>query len=246
MMKEINYTDMFSDIASYLVEERRTQEASTSYNHVNIFVLGPDDGVTREQSKMLDNYRMMIDTEGLNLFNFVFNTHFMSGYTETDKVISDYITKIKFADVIILFDGYSYMGYNKELIEKLSSGTSPVITNQLVVQVNTDGAYTLKTFNKTTFVYNEGRTMMCNGRSISINNIVKHFKAETAEKSKEYEYVVLGFPRDTETEELSIYYRKLYSPFSEWVRPAKMFMEKVDKDKYPNIKQTYRFEKMEV
>ncbi len=29
-----------------------------------------------------------------------------------------------------------------------------------------------------------------------------------------------------------------------WVRPMTMFLEKVDKEKYPNITQEYRFEKI--
>ena len=29
-----------------------------------------------------------------------------------------------------------------------------------------------------------------------------------------------------------------------WVRPLKMFKEKVDKEKYPSVEQEYRFEKI--
>lgn len=30
-----------------------------------------------------------------------------------------------------------------------------------------------------------------------------------------------------------------------WVRPMDMFLSKVDKEKYPNVTQEYRFERME-
>ncbi len=30
-----------------------------------------------------------------------------------------------------------------------------------------------------------------------------------------------------------------------WIRPLNMFLSKVDKEKYPDIKQEYRFEKIE-
>lgn len=30
-----------------------------------------------------------------------------------------------------------------------------------------------------------------------------------------------------------------------WVRPMEMFLEKVDKEKYPNVTQEYRFQKIE-
>ena len=40
-------------------------------------------------------------------------------------------------------------------------------------------------------------------------------------------------------------YRALYGSKETWVRPYAMFMEEVDRVKYPQVRQTYRFEKFE-
>ena len=39
-----------------------------------------------------------------------------------------------------------------------------------------------------------------------------------------------------------VVYEALYGDFRLYVRPYDMFMGKVDRDKYPDIKQEYRFE----
>lgn len=43
-----------------------------------------------------------------------------------------------------------------------------------------------------------------------------------------------------------VLYRALYGTCERWVRPYDMFIEKVDKMKYPNVKQEYRFELQEI
>lgn len=79
-------------------------------------------------------------------------------------------------------------------------------------------------------------------------NIVKHFKRETLSdkemESNKYLYQIKGFAVHTETGEKLVIYQALYSPFETYARPVEMFCGKVDKLKYPNINQKYRFEKV--
>ena len=49
----------------------------------------------------------------------------------------------------------------------------------------------------------------------------------------------ISISRHTETEEISVVYE--YEGHI-WNRPLEMFMSEVDKEKYPNAKQKYRFE----
>ena len=50
---------------------------------------------------------------------------------------------------------------------------------------------------------------------------------------------VIGISRHTETEEITVVYE---CEGNLWSRPLKMFMSEVDRNKYPNAKQKYRFE----
>lgn len=52
---------------------------------------------------------------------------------------------------------------------------------------------------------------------------------------------VIGISRHTETEEMSVVYE--YEGHI-WNRPLEMFMSEVDKKKYPDAKQRYRFERL--
>ena len=73
-------------------------------------------------------------------------------------------------------------------------------------------------------------------------DLVRHFKRETADRStRKYLYRIMSFARHSETKEQYVVYRSLETGET-WVRPFDMFMSAVDKAKYPNIKQEYRFE----
>lgn len=71
-------------------------------------------------------------------------------------------------------------------------------------------------------------------QELKINRIYKHFKGNY--------YLVLGLAKDSETGEDVVIYRQLYDDCSLFVRPLKMFLGKVDKEKYPDVEQIYRFE----
>lgn len=71
-------------------------------------------------------------------------------------------------------------------------------------------------------------------REIKIGGHYRHFKGK--------EYKVLGLPIHSETVELYVYYVALYDPYNYYIRPYEMFVSKVDKEKYPNVTQEYRFE----
>lgn len=84
------------------------------------------------------------------------------------------------------------------------------------------------------------------GRDIRVGDIVRHFKREwVSEQTSEYLYKVLAFASHTETGERLVIYQALYAPFKTCARPYDMFMSEVDRAKYPQIRQKYRFEKFE-
>lgn len=85
---------------------------------------------------------------------------------------------------------------------------------------------------------------------INVGDIVQHFKRETlSNPGNLYLYKILAFAEHTETKEMLVIYQALYKDSSKninytiFAQPINMFMSEVDRDKYPNIKQRYRFEK---
>ena len=84
-------------------------------------------------------------------------------------------------------------------------------------------------------------------RDIRVGDIVQHFKREwVSADTSEYLYKVLAFASHTETGERLVIYQALYAPFKVCARPYAMFMSEVDRQKYPDVKQRYRFEKVDV
>ena len=85
---------------------------------------------------------------------------------------------------------------------------------------------------------------------IENGDIVKHFKREelTEEQLKEnplmYLYRVICMDaKHTETGEALVIYQALYDN-KVYCRPKEMFLSEVDRDKYPDVKQLYRLQRI--
>lgn len=86
---------------------------------------------------------------------------------------------------------------------------------------------------------------------IKVGDIVQHFKREVLfdKNNQLYLYKILEIAEHTETGEKLVIYQALYDSdamgihFGVFARPFDMFMSEVDRNKYPDIKQKYRFEK---
>lgn len=58
-------------------------------------------------------------------------------------------------------------------------------------------------------------------------------------------YLVVGIATHSETREQLVVYRALYGEHKLFVRPYEMFAEEIDRQKYPEATQKYRFELVE-
>lgn len=68
---------------------------------------------------------------------------------------------------------------------------------------------------------------------IQIGGVYRHFKGG--------HYRVIGVGKHTETGELLVFYTALYGEGLSYARPFVDFMSSVDRDKYPDADQIYRF-----
>ncbi len=73
-------------------------------------------------------------------------------------------------------------------------------------------------------------------RTLKIHGVYRHYKNKY--------YVVEDVAEHTETGEKLVIYRALYGENKLWARPYDMFLSEVDHEKYPDVKQKWRFEEV--
>lgn len=74
-------------------------------------------------------------------------------------------------------------------------------------------------------------------RKLKIHGVYRHYENKY--------YVVEDVAEHTETGEKLVIYRALYGENKLWARPYDMFLSEVDHEKYPEVKQKWRFEEVE-
>lgn len=83
---------------------------------------------------------------------------------------------------------------------------------------------------------------------IKNQNIAEHFKKEMVGKRYRHFkggiYIVTDIAVHSETAGLMVIYKTFDEPSLVWARPLSMFLSEVDKNKYPDAKQEFRFEQI--
>lgn len=75
-------------------------------------------------------------------------------------------------------------------------------------------------------------------RQIALHRVYRHFKGNY--------YLVEALGQNADTQEEMVIYRPLYGQGDLWIRPLEEFLSPVDRVKYPDADQEYRFELVEI
>jgi hypothetical protein len=79
-------------------------------------------------------------------------------------------------------------------------------------------------------------------REIEVGKKYRHFK------DKLYEVIAIAYDSESNNDEVlrkMVVYKALYGDGKIWVRDYEMFASKVDREKYPDVEQEYRFEEVD-
>ena len=78
-------------------------------------------------------------------------------------------------------------------------------------------------------------------QTVEIGKTYRHFKGNL------YKVIDIVYDSESSSEELKkvVIYEALYGEHLKWARPYDMFISKVDHNKYPGVKQEYRFKKID-